>query len=48
MKSFRKELFFTIPARRGFINITDQVDECLKKSGVSEGLMLVNTTQMYF
>jgi secondary thiamine-phosphate synthase enzyme len=42
MKSFRKELFFTIPARRGFINITDQVDECVKKSGVSEGLMLVN------
>ena len=42
MKSFRKELFFTIPARRGFINITDQVDECLKKSSVSEGLVLVN------
>jgi secondary thiamine-phosphate synthase enzyme len=42
MKSFREELWFNIPSRRGFINITSQVEECLKKSGVTEGLVLVN------
>lgn len=43
MKSYRKELWFNIPTRRAFINITTQVDECLKKSGIREGLVLVNT-----
>lgn len=42
MKSYRKELWFNIPARRGFINITPQVEECLRESGISEGLCLVN------
>lgn len=42
MKSYRKELWFNIPSRRGFVNITDQVDRCLKESGVMEGLILVN------
>jgi secondary thiamine-phosphate synthase enzyme len=42
MKSFREELWFNIPSRRGFINITSQVEGCLKKSGVTEGLALVN------
>jgi secondary thiamine-phosphate synthase enzyme len=42
MKSYRKELWFNIPARRGLINITDQVEQCLMESGVSEGLILVN------
>ena len=42
MKSFRKELWFNFPARRGFINITSQVEECLRESGVREGLILVN------
>jgi secondary thiamine-phosphate synthase enzyme len=42
MKSFRKELWFEVPSRRGFVNITPQVDECLAESGVSEGLCLVN------
>ena len=42
MKSFRKELWFEIPTRRGFINITRQVDDCLRESGVQEGLALVN------
>jgi len=42
VKSYRKELWFNIPARRGFVNITDQVKQCLKESGVSEGLILVN------
>ena len=42
MKSYRQELWFNIPARRGFVNITAQVDECLRESGVREGLCLVN------
>ena len=42
MKSFRKELWFNIPTRRGFVNITPQVDECLRESGIREGLCLVS------
>ena len=42
MKSYRKELFFNIPSRRGFVNITSQVEEALRESGISEGLCLVN------
>ena len=42
MKSYRKELWFNIPARRAFINITRQVEEALKESGIREGLALVN------
>ena len=42
MKSYREELWFQIPARRGFLNITPKVDECLAKSDVREGLCLVN------
>jgi secondary thiamine-phosphate synthase enzyme len=42
MKSYRKELWFNTPERVGFINITPQVEECLRDSGVSEGLVLVN------
>lgn len=42
MKSYRKELLFNIPSRRGFINITPQVQECLHESGIHEGLCLVN------
>jgi secondary thiamine-phosphate synthase enzyme len=42
MKSYRKELIFNIPARRGFVNITSQVEEALRESGISEGLCLVN------
>ena len=42
MKSYRKELWFEVPARRGLLNITRQVDACLKESGVQEGLVLVN------
>jgi secondary thiamine-phosphate synthase enzyme len=42
MKSFRKELWFEVPTRRGFVNITLQVQECLRESGVREGLALVN------
>jgi secondary thiamine-phosphate synthase enzyme len=42
MKSFRKELWFNVPTRRAFINITPQVEECLCESGIKEGLALVN------
>jgi secondary thiamine-phosphate synthase enzyme len=42
MKSFRKELWFNIPSRRGFVNITKEVAECVQQSGVWEGLCLVN------
>ncbi len=42
MKSHREELWFEVPARRGFVNITPQVEECLRESGVREGLVLVN------
>ena len=42
MKSYRKELWFEINARRGFVNITPQVVACLQESGVQEGLLLVN------
>lgn len=42
MKSYRKELWFQVPERRGFINITPQVMACLEESGIKEGLVLVN------
>jgi secondary thiamine-phosphate synthase enzyme len=42
MKTFRKELWFNVPGRRGFINITPQIEECLRESGIREGLILVN------
>ena len=42
MKSFRKELSLNIPSRRGFVNITPQVAEALRESGIREGLCLVN------
>jgi secondary thiamine-phosphate synthase enzyme len=42
MKSYRKELWFDTPTRLAFVNITPQVEDCLKASGVREGLVLVN------
>ena len=42
MKSYRRELWFNIPSRRGFINITQDIEACLRESGVREGLVLVN------
>jgi len=42
LKSFRKELWFDVPGRRAFINITSDVEECLRKSGIKEGFVLVN------
>ncbi|MGA8595851.1 MAG: secondary thiamine-phosphate synthase enzyme YjbQ [Bryobacteraceae bacterium] len=42
MKTLRKELWFEVPARRGFVNITDEVAACVRESEVKEGLVLVN------
>ena len=42
MKSYRKELWFNIPARRGFVNITPQAEACLQESQIQEGLILVS------
>jgi len=43
MKSYRKELWFAVPTRRAFINMTPLLEECLLESGIREGLALVNT-----
>ena len=42
MKSYRKELWFEIKQRRELINISPQVEECLRDSGIQEGMVLVN------
>jgi secondary thiamine-phosphate synthase enzyme len=42
MKSHRQEIWLNIPARRGFVNITPQVEAALRESGIREGLCLVN------
>ena len=42
MKSYREELWFNISTRRGFVNITEKVEDCIKKSGIQEGLVLIN------
>jgi secondary thiamine-phosphate synthase enzyme len=43
MKTYRHELIFTLPARRGFVNITSKVQDCVDESRVMEGLVLVNS-----
>jgi secondary thiamine-phosphate synthase enzyme len=42
MIAYRKELWFNIPSRWGFVNITPDVERCLKESGIAEGLALIN------
>lgn len=42
MKSYKKELWYHIKGRRGFINITNDVKKCLRESGIKEGLLLCN------
>jgi len=42
MKSYRKEIWFDIRSRRGFINITPEVEQCLAESGIKEGFLLCN------
>ena len=48
MKSFRKELWFNIPNRRGFVNITPEVESALRESDIREGLVLVNASLSQF
>ena len=43
MKAYTEYLWFNTRNRREFVNITPQVEKCLKKSGVKEGFCLVNT-----
>lgn len=43
MKSFRKEIILHTATQRGFINLTPQVEEALRESGIKEGLCLVNS-----
>jgi secondary thiamine-phosphate synthase enzyme len=42
MKSYRKELWFNTSTRRALINITPEIQQCLKESGIKEGLLLCN------
>lgn len=42
MKSYRKELLFNLPVRRGLVNITNEVQKAVNESGIIEGLVLVN------
>jgi secondary thiamine-phosphate synthase enzyme len=42
MKSFTEYLTFNLPDRMAFVNITPEVEECVRQSGVSEGLVLCN------
>lgn len=42
MKHYRKELWFNTSTRRAFINITPDVEQCLRESGIKEGLLLCN------
>jgi hypothetical protein len=48
MKSLTEQLWFEIPGRRGFVNITDTVAGLVRTSGVQEGLCLVNARGMRF
>ena len=44
MKSYRKELWFNTSRRREYLNITPQVEECLRESGIKDGFVLCNLT----
>ena len=46
MKSLTEHLWFEVPDRRGFINITPTIEELVHRSGVMEGLCLVNTSDL--
>jgi secondary thiamine-phosphate synthase enzyme len=43
MKSYRKEIVFHIKSRRGFLNITNLVSDCIRESGINEGILLCNS-----
>ena len=46
MKSYRKELWFSTPHRRDYLNITPEVEEAVRESGIAEGLVLVNNQRI--
>ena len=46
MQSYHKELWLHVPTRRAFVNITPQVEACLRESGIQEGLLLCNAKQI--
>ena len=46
MTSYRKELWFRIPERMGFLNITHEVEDAVQESGVQEGMVLVNAKRI--
>ena len=48
MKSYRKELSFNIPSRRGFVNITPDVETALRESGIQEGFVLISASLSRF
>ena len=43
MKTYRKELYFNVPSRRGLVNITSTVQQAVQESGIKEGLLLCNS-----
>lgn len=43
MKSYRQEIILHLPTRRGYVNITPKVEQCIAESGIIEGLCLVNS-----
>jgi thiamine phosphate synthase YjbQ (UPF0047 family) len=43
MKSLTDYLWFEVPDRRGYLNITNTVEGLVAKSGVRDGLCLVNS-----
>ncbi len=45
MKHYRKELWFEIKKRRGFVNITTELSKALSESGIREGILLCNAKQ---
>jgi len=47
MKALTEYLTFTIPAQMDFLNITPQVEDVVRRSGVREGLVLCNASHQY-
>ncbi len=48
MHSYRKELWFNLPRRMGFVDVTGEVEACLAESGIREGLCLVKARYAVF
>ncbi len=48
MKSLTEHLWFNTPTQRAFVNITPQIEELVRQSGVREGLVLVNASPVQY